>query len=145
MTFVSSVHENSWTKTLDAPVPELPLIAVTPFAAWLGKLSPLMSARDRVCAIAVFPLLPAAGIRSKLPCAVASVFAFLSDVSFAVYAIHSPMIGFVCKLTTVMGLARWPTVVPFLRIVLVLGHFVSRFHDVPVRGVIARWRKRMAA
>lgn len=99
---------------------------------------------EALCVFVLFPILLAAGIRMELPRAASPVFAFLGDVSFAVYATHGPLILFVNKLTTILGLGRWPSLAFFLGVVLLVAYLVSRFYDMPVRGALARWRKRVA-
>ena len=100
---------------------------------------------DSICVFILFPALLVGGIRLELPRIANPIFAFLGDVSFAVYAIHGPLILFINKLNTELGLGRWTSVAAYLVILLVTAHLVSRYFDVPVRGAITRWRKRIAA
>jgi peptidoglycan/LPS O-acetylase OafA/YrhL len=106
---------------------------------------PVRGLWEIVCVFILFPALLATGIRFDLPRTAAPLFGFLGNVSFAVYAIHGPLILFVYKLNELLGLGRWSSIGVFLAVLLILSHLVSRFFDVPLRASVIRWRKKVTA
>lgn len=125
-------------------------LALFPIAVWAGCLlftvpEAWRGTWESVFALVLFPILLATGVSLELPRVAAPPFAFLGDVSFAVYAIHDPVIPFIIKLTTILDLGPWPAMLLFLAVLLALSHIVSRWYDAPVRAAITRWKKRATA
>lgn len=100
---------------------------------------------ESVCVFILFPTLLAAGIKYELPDFAAPVFLFLGAVSYAIYAIHGPMILFVQKGVATAGLPFLPGLIVFLAILLAAAHLVTRYFDGPVRAAINGWRARKQA
>lgn len=100
---------------------------------------------EAFCVFALFPAMLMLGIRWELPRLAAPVFDWLGAVSYAVYALHGPLILFVAKGTEVIGLGLFSATLCYFAVLLALAYLVSRFWDVPVRAAADRWRKRAVA
>lgn len=100
---------------------------------------------ELACVFVLFPALLAAGVRLELPAIAARPFAFLGTISFAVYAIHGPLIIFVNKLTERLSLDGWAGIAVYLAVLIVAAHAVVVLFDVPVRKAINDWRRQRRA
>jgi len=96
---------------------------------------------ELACVFFLFPALVAAGVRLELPAIVARPFAFLGAISFAVYAIHGPLIIFVNKLTERLALDGWTGIAVYLVVLMVAAQAVVVLFDMPVRKAINNWRR----
>lgn len=84
----------------------------------------------------VFPLLMLAGIVLEPPALVRPLFQFLGDISYALYAIHAPLMAFLAY-----GLARTPLppvaqAAVYVGIVILASWLCVKYFDKPVRRLI---------
>ncbi|NLR69413.1 acyltransferase [Novosphingobium sp. ERN07] len=118
----------------------IPLGVLVTVLAWTpGEAQ--RGAWELACVFGLFPALVAAGIRLELPAALARPFEFLGAISFAVYAIHGPLIIFVNKLTEKLSLDGWAAVAVYLFILMAAAQAVASLFDAPVRAMIGKWRR----
>ena len=100
---------------------------------------------EALCVFIVFPLFLAGGIKYELPNWAAPTFLFLGGVSYAVYAIHGPLILFIYKAVEWAGLGFYPGVFIYLAVLLCASHLLTVYFDGPVRKGFSRWRSKRAA
>jgi peptidoglycan/LPS O-acetylase OafA/YrhL len=96
---------------------------------------------ESFCVFALFPALLAIGIKFELPKVAAQAFLFLGAVSFAVYAIHGPLILFINKAFVLLGVPHFIGVGLYLAILIAAAWLVTRFFDAPVREAVNAMRK----
>lgn len=97
------------------------------------------------CVFALFPALLAAGIRFEVPRNFAPFFDFMGGISYAVYAIHGPLILFIYKITETLQLGRASAIVAYLFVLILLSFLASKFFDQPVRAYIGQIRRKRLA
>lgn len=126
-----------------APVPSS--IIFVPVAILLGILVvPLAESARAVwelfCVVVVFPVILGMGIRWDAPRLAVPAFDFLGGISYAVYAIHGPMIFFVNGFAERAGLGAAQSLALYLASVIAAGWFVTALIDAPARRAINHWR-----
>jgi peptidoglycan/LPS O-acetylase OafA/YrhL len=93
------------------------------------------------CVFVLFPGILAAGIRLELPEIIARPFTFLGAISYAVYAIHGPLIIVVNKISEHLGLGEWPAIALYIAVLIMGAQTVVVLFDGPVRKAINSWRR----
>lgn len=131
----------SGTSRIQSPISFLPIVVLA-LCLLFEAPEAYRGAWESLCVFILFPILLAAGIKFELPNWAARVFLFLGAVSYAVYAIHGPLILFVNKAADMIGLGRASGIVFFIATLLIAGQLINKLFDEPVRGAIGRWQKR---
>lgn len=95
----------------------------------------------------VLLLLPALlflSINFELPHITKRFFIFLSDISFAVYAIHGPLVA---PYVTLCLKLRWPRLISssvFVIMLVLIGGIAHHYFDIPVRRRLSKWQRAYA-
>ncbi|MFO3797134.1 MAG: acyltransferase family protein, partial [Anaerolineales bacterium] len=111
---------------IDTPLALIPL-AVLCACLLFPAPEAVRQAWEVFCVFALFPALLALGVWWELPRAIVPVFGWLGAVSYAVYALHGPLILFVYKGTQAAGLGLVSATACYLAVLLALAYLVSRF------------------
>ena len=96
---------------------------------------PLHGAYDMVCIFLAFPALLLCGIVYELPAMLRRPFAFLGEISYAVYAIHYPLVGLAHLVAAHLHMGAAMGTALFIPGIIGLAFCVTRWVDVPMR----RW------
>ena len=86
--------------------------------------------------LAIFPLVVWFGVHYELPAKVAPLFSYLGDISYAVYAIHFPMVVAFVMLGKRLHLHGLVTTGLFVLSVVLLASAVVHWIDAPVRRML---------
>ena len=120
------LRRESWGALLVIAVMAVPMVAQVSDAVRPGF--------EVAVVLLLFPALLALGILYELPGKAAKVFSFLGDVSFAIYAIHWPLIKVFGVIADRLHLSPLGAVALFVGGVTGLAAGVARYFDQPVRG-----------
>lgn len=119
----------------------VPLLVVLP--ALVPNWDPVYRAYyDLPVALILLPLMVVLGANLYLPAGLQRVGHFLGEISYALYAIHFPLIfitHFIATKAHVPDLIWKPALVVGL---MVLASLLEKFYDRPVRRVLTAWLKR---
>ncbi len=115
--------------------------AIIALVAW--PTGNLRAAWDAVCLFALFPIIVHFAVRANPPRACRSVVTFLGLTSYALYALHAPLIG---PFTTLFRVVPGQSVARFgvfagvlvLGFLLLMSWLADRYFDTPVRRYLAR-------
>lgn len=88
----------------------------------------------------VFPAVMAVGITHEIPSRIAPLFSFLGDISYAVYAVHKPLVVVFAMIAPRIGAQGVTATVLFLTGIVVIATAVAYLFDVPAR----RWLRKQA-
>ncbi|MDY7230601.1 acyltransferase family protein [Hyalangium rubrum] len=117
------------------------LIALMLVLLYVKPPAPFLGVYDLLCAIVLFPLLVLLGTRTEPGTRAQAVFAFSGLVSYALYAVHYPLIFVATDALLALGLdagnlGPWSGLV-FSVLVIAGCWLLDRFYDVPLRAVLS--------
>ena len=93
---------------------------------------------DLAFVLIVSPVLVAAGASRQPGPALTRIGATLGGLSYALYAVHRPLLSFAATARTRLALPPGLTAVAFVIVVLILSHLLHRHVDTPLRRWLAR-------
>lgn len=117
----------------------VPLVAM---AAAMLLLAPSPARVDVELAVVVlgFPALVVAGILLEAPARLASIFSFLGDLSYPIYAIHWPLIAIAYPIAMKLHFAG-PVAAMLFIVILIPAAYVAAKIDVAARSKLSGWAK----
>ena len=120
-------------------------IALVILLAVLGLLfvtvpDPYRKAFDLAAVLLFLPVLLFAGICFELPRRTKRFFFFLSDISFAAYALHGPLVAPFVTMALKFHWSKLVSTAVFVILLVLISAVAHHFFDIPVRRQLSKWQ-----